>query len=112
MHIMKTGGGSFGWQIMRNFERDEVYPYERLDRDMNVAYVRIDYLTGLSPDRRARIRAYSGHFPFMAAQLLGMELVTLTVLREPIERTISYLKHCKSYHVQHRSLALEEIYED
>jgi hypothetical protein len=38
--------------------------------------------------------------------------VTLTILRDPIERTISYHKHCKRYHDQHRTLSLEEIYED
>jgi hypothetical protein len=112
IHVMKTGGGSFDWQIMRNFERDEVYPYGRLDRDIHGAYTRIDYLTGLSAERLARIRAYTGHFPFMATQLLGVELTIITVLRHPVERTISYLKHCKRYHEQHRTLALEEIYED
>jgi hypothetical protein len=110
--IMKTGGGTFLQHILANFERDEVYPYQPLDRDMNLANFVIDYLTGLSPERRARIRVYTGHFPFVAAQLMGMELLTITILRDPVERTISYLKHCKRYHEQHRSLSLEEIYED
>ena len=34
------------------------------------------------------------------------------MLRDPVDRTISYLKHCKRFHPQHRDLALEEIYED
>jgi hypothetical protein len=112
IHVMKTGGATFTSHITANFERDEVYPHKRLDPDIHAARARIDYLTGLSPERRARIRIYKGHFPFMATQLLGLELVTLTILRDPIERTISYLKHCKRYNEQHRSLPLEEIYED
>jgi hypothetical protein len=36
----------------------------------------------------------------------------MTVLREPIERTISYLKHCRRYQEQHHGMALEAIYED
>jgi hypothetical protein len=110
--VMKTGGGTFLQHVLANFERDEVYPYAELDQDMYLANFGIDYLTGLSPKRRARIRVYTGHFPYVAAQLLQTELVTITILRDPIERTISYLKHCKRYHQQHRSLSLEEIYED
>jgi hypothetical protein len=110
--VMKTGGGTFLQHILSNFERDEVYPYEKLDPDIYGANYRIDYLTGLPPERRARIRVYTGHFPFVAAQLIGAELVTFTVLRDPVERTISYLKHCKHYHEQHRSLSLDQIYED
>jgi hypothetical protein len=110
--VMKTGGGTFLQHVLANFERDQVYPYKPLDRDIYVANFGIDYLTGLPPNRRARIRVYTGHFPFVAAQLLETELVTITILRDPVERTISYLKHCKRYHEQHRSLSLEEIYED
>jgi hypothetical protein len=110
--VMKTGGGTFLQHILENFERDEVYPYARFDPDMQIANMAIDYLTGLPPERRARIRVYTGHFPYVAAELVGGDLVTVTILRDPIARTISYLKHCKRYHEQHRSLPLEEIYED
>ena len=64
------------------------------------------------PERRATIRGYMGHYPYVASQLLGEDPVTLTILRDPVERTISYLKHCKRYHDHHRELSLEEIYRD
>jgi hypothetical protein len=72
----------------------------------------VDYLLGLSPERLASFRGYTGHFPFVVTRLLGIDLVTLTILRDPIDRTISYLKHCKRYHEQHHDLSLEEIYHD
>jgi hypothetical protein len=112
IHVMKTGGSTFVQHIRANFERDEVYPYHELDPEDQLPRFNVQYLTSLSPERRARIRLYMGHFPFVATQLLDTELVTLTILRDPVERTISYLKHCKRYHEQHRSLSLEEIYED
>jgi hypothetical protein len=112
IHVMKTGGSTFVQHIRANFERDEVYPCAELDPEEHLPRFNIHYLTGLSPERRERIRLYMGHFPFVATQLLGMELVTLAILREPVERTISYLKHCQRYHEQHRSLSLEQIYED
>ena len=58
------------------------------------------------------MRGYMGHYPYVASQLLGVEPVTFTIVRDPVERTISYLKHCKRYHDQHRELSLEEIYGD
>jgi hypothetical protein len=110
--VMKTGGGTFLRHILANFERHEVYPYREYDADMQIANMGIDYLTGLPPERRARIKVYTGHFPFVAAELVGGELITLTILRDPVERTISYLKHCKRFHEHQRNLPLEDIYED
>jgi hypothetical protein len=106
IHIMKTAGTTFSWQVLANFDEEEVYP-SKLDADMELSKFRIDLLTALPPERRRRIRVYLGHFPFVAHRLLAMELVTLTILRDPIERTISFLKQHRHY----SGLALEEIYE-
>jgi hypothetical protein len=112
IHVMKTAGGTLRRQILANFDRAEVYPLKRLDPDMRTANYGLDYLTGLPPARRAQIRVFTGHFPFVAVELLGMELTTITILRDPIERTLSYLRHCQRYHKKHRGLSLEEIYGD
>ena len=112
IHVMKTAGGTLRRQILANFERDEVYPYKKLDPDVLDANYRIDYLTSLPADRRERIRVFTGHFPYVAVELLGVELTTITVLRDPVERTLSYLRHCRHYHRQHQGMALEAIYED
>jgi hypothetical protein len=110
IHVMKTGGSTFSWQILANFKRDEVYPNAGID-PLETATVSIDYLAALAPERRARIRAYRGHFPVMATQVLGLEFVTLTILRDPVERTVSFLKHCKRYAQPHGPPSLEQIYE-
>jgi hypothetical protein len=112
IHVMKAAGGTLLQQILANFERDRVYPLERLDPDMRTANYSLEYLTGLPAPRRARIRVFTGHFPFVAVELLGMELTTITLLRDPVERTLSYLRHCRRHHENHRGLSLEEIYED
>ena len=72
----------------------------------------LEYLLSLSPERRAPLLGYMGHYPYVASQLIDAEPVTFTLVRDPVERTISYLKHCKRYHEQHRDLTLEEIYHD
>jgi hypothetical protein len=40
--------------------------------------------------------------------MLGIELTTMTVLRDPVERTLSYLHGAASK----RDLSIEEVYED
>jgi hypothetical protein len=79
---------------------------------MRSANYSLDYLTSLPAKRRDDIRVFTGHFPFVATQLLEMDLTTITLLRDPVERTLSYLQHCQHYHERHRGLRLEEIYED
>jgi hypothetical protein len=71
VHVMKTGGTTFGTHIARNFRADEIYPDRTVDRDLRVAYTQIGHLTSLPEERRRRIRVYRGHFPFVATTLLS-----------------------------------------
>jgi hypothetical protein len=112
---MKTGGTSLVLQLLRQFEPREVYPdaqLDRRDRDDVAPYAALSYLVGLSPARRAEIRLYAGHFPYIARDLIGPGVQTLTLLREPVERTVSVLKHFKRLRNRFRELSLEEIYDD
>jgi hypothetical protein len=110
VHIMKTGGATFRQHVYRNFPPGAVYPVPQVD-DMERAWL-IPTVVGLPPERREALVAYTGHLPLVVAELLGLEFVTMTLLRDPVERTVSYLKHCKRYHEHHRDLPLEAIYED
>jgi hypothetical protein len=112
IHVMKTAGGTLRRHILANFEREQVYPWELIDADMLVANTSLEYLTGLPASRRAQIRVFTGHFPFMAGELLGGGLTTITILRDPVERTLSFLRQRKRDDDMRRSLSLEEIYED
>ena len=115
VHVMKTGGTTLALHMSRQFEPGERYPNEVSDRrhpkDVE-AYVSISALANLSPERTAAIRAYTGHFPFMARDVIPVDLVTLTVLREPIDRSISSLKHFKRLYERYHELSLEAIYDD
>ena len=113
VHVMKTGGSTFRRHIEKNFPSPgAVYPDPKLDANVREANILIDRLLQLPRERHDRIRAYTGHFPSVIPHMIDARLITLTLLRDPVARTISYLKHCKRYHPQHRDLALEEIYED
>jgi hypothetical protein len=110
VHIMKTGGATLRRHIYANHEARSVYPVPHHD-DMDRTWL-VETLLGLAPERRATLRGYMGHYPYVVSRLLGVDPVTLTIVRDPVERTISYLKHCKRYHVHQRDLDLEEIYDD
>jgi hypothetical protein len=115
VHVMKTGGTSFVYQMTANFAPGEVYPNEALDRRAPTdveAYASVADLERVSPERRAEIRVYTGHLPFVARDLIGPDVVTLTLLREPVDRTISVLKHFKRLYARYRDLPLDAIYED
>ena len=103
---------------------DEVYPHPRLDvgdfSSENVRFraVTIRYLSSLPEERTGRIRWYAGHFPYVACELLGGGFRTMTLLRDPIDRTISLLRQLQRHEASsgagnHSGAqdALEEIYE-
>ena len=111
MHVMKTGGTTFVQHLEGNFGPDEVYPPAQRGVDRQRAYYMIDELRNLSPERRDATRLYMGHFPYVVGALVGAD-VTLTILRDPVERTVSFLRHCRRYHTKHAEQPLEEIYDD
>jgi hypothetical protein len=112
VHVMKTGGATFRRHIEANLGEEHVYPNAAVDEDLLSANLSVPYLRDLPAERVRELRAYTGHFPFAATQILPGPFLTMTVLRDPVERTISYLKHCRKYQEQHRGMALEAIYED
>jgi hypothetical protein len=111
VHVMKTAGTTFRVHAVTHFGRAHVYPNTAQD-DMGIAYRSTDYLTALPAERHASIRCYTGHFPFYVTKLLPTKPVTLTILRDPVDRTISRLKHRQELDPPYRSCALEEIYDD
>jgi len=108
VHVMKTAGTTLRQHVRSNFEPDEVYPLKGVDLDMRQANIKLEYLTSLPPERLRRIRVFTGHFPFVATELMGGGFTTFTILRDPVERTLSFLRA----HRRDHGRTLEEIYED
>ena len=115
LHIMKTAGTSFAVQLRVQFPGAAMYPTRGVDwtdpSDVE-PYQSIPQLLALPPERRAEIRAYTGHFPYFVRDLIDPSLTTITLLREPVERTVSVLKHFKRLDRRLHALTLEEIYDD
>jgi hypothetical protein len=54
----------------------------------------------------------TGHFPLCTTELLGVPFTTITVLRDPVERTLSSLRDMREREPMFRGQPLERIYED
>jgi Sulfotransferase family len=113
VHIQKTGGVSLYMRLQREFGSAAVYP---ADSDGDPASVAPQLFPRVLLERwRARrdeIRVVTGHFPLCTTELLDAEFTVLTVLRDPVERTLSYLRHHRDTTPEDADLPLEAIYED
>lgn len=111
IHVMKTGGTTLWMDLVAHFGQEHVYPVAGGD-DAVADYLDAARLLALPAEQRDAIRVFGGHHPYVITELLGVELVRLTILREPVARTISYLKHAQRHTPRLLGWPLEEIYAD
>jgi Sulfotransferase family len=112
VHIMKTGGGSLRRRLINHFGEAAVYPSEGVDgTDPVKLNLSIDHLRERLAARGDQIQVISGHFPLRTVELLEGRFTTLTLLREPVERMLSYLRQRKIQR-SNRSKTLEKIYDE
>jgi hypothetical protein len=122
VHVMKTAGTNFLVQFARLFPRDAIWPSNLLERvddtdDFSTIsnYLSVRVLEELDPAARHRLRFVSGHVPFSTAELLGGPgdgPACLTILRDPVDRTISFLDQCRRNVPELRDQPLEAIYDE
>lgn len=112
VHLQKTAGTTLFRRLRRVFGDAAVYPDRARDGDPVASIISVEHLLDRWHERRDEIRVVTGHFPLCTAELLGGGFTTLTVLREPVERTLSYLRHHRKLTPEDRDKTLEEIYED
>ena len=113
-HLQKTAGTTLIRRIRSEFPAGAVYPERAADtRDPDVTRViSVDRLLSEWERRRDEIRVVTGHFPLCVTELLGAEFTTMTVLRHPLERTISYMRHHRRRTPTDAGLTMEQVYDD
>jgi hypothetical protein len=111
--MQKTGGISLYLRMQRQFGDQGVYP-DATDGDPVAVspQLMLPVLLERWATRRDEIRVVTGHFPLCTIELLDANFTTFTVLRDPVERTLSYLRHHRKTTPADSELPLEEIYED
>jgi hypothetical protein len=113
VHVQKTAGTTLLIRLGEHFAAEQIYPDDTDgDKFGNMPQMNVDLLVERWPARRRAVHVVAGHFPLCTAQLLGDRFTTFTVLREPVERTLSYLRHHRKLTPEDHDKSLEEIYED
>lgn len=114
VHVMKTGGSSFRRRLMNHFGERAVYPTAGVDgADPVTLKLSVDHLRAQLAARGDQIQVISGHFPLSTVELLEGRYTTMTLLREPVERTLSFLRQQRRDNVRAgRRRSLTELYDD
>jgi hypothetical protein len=112
VHLQKTAGTTLRDRFRSTFDDAAIYPNSTDGRDKRLSVISLSHLLDRWQSRREEIRVIAGHFPLSTVELLDADFVTLSVLRPPVERTLSYLRHQKKLNQADRDRSLEEIYDD
>jgi hypothetical protein len=111
VHLHKTAGTALLQRLRIALGEEAIYPTVS-DNWTYHATMHLDLLRRRFAEQGDRIRVVTGHFPLCVTELLGAPFVTMTVLREPVERTLSALRDMRERDAECRGKPLEEIYAD
>lgn len=95
LHIPKTAGTTFSAVLDAYFSAEEICPAQ-LWRD----------LVKISPDKLERYLLLRGHFYYYVHRILPQPPRYLTLLRDPVERTLSHYQHIRrdAHHFFHKKV--------
>ncbi len=85
-HIPKTAGTSVAGVIRRAYPPGECIPAHTVRE-----------LVAMRAADVPNYRCYTGHFFSLLEPMVGRQLPTVTILRDPVEQTLSLLRHCQRY---------------
>jgi hypothetical protein len=111
VHMHKTAGIALYQRLRHQFAPEAVYPRVP-DQQAYHATLHVDLLRRRFDEHGDRLRLITGHFPLCTTELLGVPFATMTVLRDPVERTLSALRDMRERDVGFRGRPLEDIYAD
>jgi hypothetical protein len=113
-HMQKTAGTTLRDRLRASFSDTEIYPNETDGPDARDAVIAVSHLRRRWAARGDEIRLLTGHFPVRTVEFLDAAFVTVTVLRDPVERTLSFLRHqaTRRQRGATEDTPLIEIYED
>lgn len=111
VHLQKTGGTALFQRLRDSFGPAAVYPRPD-DASGPTAVLDVDHLMEDLRLHGDQIQLITGHFPLCLVDLLDGPTTTFTVLREPVERTLSLLRRRQQVEARYDGWSLEAIYDD
>ena len=94
-HMQKTAGTSLRDRLRATFTEEQIYPNGTDGDDARVSVISVSHLEERWRVRGHEIRLLTGHFPVRTVEVLDppASFVTMTVLRDPVDRVLSFLRH-------------------
>jgi hypothetical protein len=113
VHVQKAAGTEIRERCKRHFAPEAMYP-DRTDGDLIAVAPQLSVAQLLArwAVRKDQIEIITGHFPFATLALLDADFVTLSVLREPVERVLSHLRHHRRMTPGAEGRTLEQLYDE
>src|SRR5688572_25377881 len=111
LHLQKTGGTALFQRLRDGLGPPAVYPTPADQGDV-AAVIDVDHLRATVPTDGSGPSVITGHFPLCVVDVLGGAFTTFTVLRDPVERTLSLLRRRQAADERFRGRPLEDIYAD
>src|SRR4029450_4497148 len=90
VHLQKTAGTALFVRLPHHFGPAAVYPMPEYQGSPE-SVLDVALLAARFEQHRREVRVVTGHFPFCTVDRLGVPFATFTVLREPVERALSFL---------------------
>jgi hypothetical protein len=108
VHMRKTAGSTLRRRLLNHFGEVATYPTGIDGTNPVTLYFSIDHLQERLAARGDQIRLITGHFPLRTLEKIDGQFTTLTLLREPVERMLSFLRG----HRDRYRKSLVEIYNE
>jgi hypothetical protein len=110
VHLQKTAGTSLLLRLRHHFSEEAIYPTNS-EKSIYTSFS-VDLLKERFAERGAEIEVATGHLPLGAADLLGEDFTVFTVLRHPLERTLSFLRQQQAQDPQYHDSPLDAVYDE
>ncbi|MBX3314983.1 MAG: hypothetical protein KF906_11750 [Actinobacteria bacterium] len=110
VHLQKTAGTALFKRMRHHFGTEHVYPRPE-EQGTAEAVLDVELLLERLAADPSGYRAVTGHFPLAVASFLPPGTRTFTLLRDPVERTLSFLRHQREVDPRFEGWDLEEMYE-
>jgi hypothetical protein len=109
VHLNRTGGTALLRRLRAQFPPEAIYPGPG-DGEPPTSTISVDHFLERWATRGSEIRLVAAHFPMAVTDRVGVAFRTFTLLRDPVERTISNLGHYRQVTPEAQGRSLEAIY--